>query len=155
VVAVAAIALHGRSEVHTIRPAQIPPTSSTTTTEAPRPTTVAKGENVVVGGFGGLRGQRLNIDAGQQDGEVNGEFRVNNVVVTIQCADISSDTRDLILGGEVTHNPDGQGVAHRLDNVNVAVGNRIALIIRETDPNLQRVTLYDPTLLPPPGNEPA
>ena len=69
--------------------------SSTTTTEAPDdgPTTLARGDDVEIGGFGGLVGQTLNIDAVEQDGEVTGEFRVNNVVVTLQCADTMATAR--------------------------------------------------------------
>ncbi len=129
--------------------------SSSTTSEVGGPTTVAKGEDVEIDGFFGLDGRTLNIDAVEQDGEVTGEFQVSNVVVSIQCAGTMNSTgvdstgRDLILGGEVTDNPDGLAT---LDGVNVAVGDRLALIIREGgggDPDLQEVTLYDPALMPP------
>ena len=60
---------------------------------------LAKGDDVeiadiVVGGTG-LAGQTLNITAEEQDGQVTGELRVDNVVVTLQCADTETDGRDL------------------------------------------------------------
>ena len=106
------------------------------------PTNLAKSEDVVIGEVGG---QTLSVDAVEEDGEVTGEFRVDNVVVTIQCTGTRSLTgsdsngRDLILGGEVTDNPDGLA---RLDEVNVAMGDLVALIVRENG----RVTLYAPSL---------
>ena len=108
--------------------------SSTTTSEAADdgPTTVAKGEDVELVGDDGLGGQTLNITAEEEDGEVTGEFRVTNVVVTIQCADTDTDG-EIILGGEVTADPDG----------NVAVGDLLALIIREGDPDLVALLAND------------
>ena len=132
-----------------------------------RPTTIAWGEDVGIGGFGGsgLAGQVLNIDVEEQNGEVTGEFRIANVVVTLQCMDTRTlsgsdfDRRDLILGGEVTANPDGLATLDAVQvtddpdglathAVNVAVGDRLALIIREDDdrPGSPRVTLYHPSL---------
>jgi hypothetical protein len=77
-------------------------------------------------------------------GEVIGEFRVNNVVVTLQCADTERDGQDLILGGEVTDDPDGQGLRLGLGRQNVAVGDLLALIIREgqSAPGSYRLSLY-------------
>jgi hypothetical protein len=132
VVAVAAAVTADRQAVDTVDPAESPtPTTDTTTTEAADdgPTTLAKGEDVEIGGFAGLAGQTLNIDAVEEDGEVTGEFRVDNVVVTLQCADTEFDEQDLILGGEVTDDPDGQGLG--TGGHNVAVGDQLALIIRE------------------------
>lgn len=60
-----------------------------------------------------------------RDGEVTGEFRVENVVVTLQCADDEIDGQDLILGGEVTDDPDGQGLGIRYGG-RVAVGDLVA-----------------------------
>ena len=70
---------------------------------------------------------------------VTGEFRVDNVVVTIQCAGTRTRHGDLILGGVVTDNTDGIAM---VDEVNLAVGNPLALIIR----NGASVTLYHPSL---------
>ena len=89
-----------------------------------------------------IGGQTLNIDAVEQDGEVTGEFRVNNVVVTLQCADTEFDGRDLILGGEMTDDPDDQGLVADVGDATVTVGDLLALIIREDDPDSYRVTLY-------------
>lgn len=99
----------------------------------------------------GLQGATLHVDAAEEDGEVTGEFRINDVVVAIHCADARMSTgaqsngRDLILGGEVTRKPEDIAT---LDEVNVAVGDLVALIIRDL-PEHQRVTLYHPSQLPP------
>ena len=74
-------------------------------------------------------------------GEVTGEFRVDNVVVTVQCADTEFDEQDLILGGEVTDDPDGRGLG--TGGHNVAVGDQLALIIREGQ---SRPGSYNPAL---------
>ena len=142
----------------------------TTTSEAGGPTTLAKGEDVEIDGFESeFYGRTLNIDAVEEDGEVTGEFRVDNVVVTLECADtrqatgVDSTGRDLILGGEVTEDPDGQGllvepgkglVVDPGPGRYVAVGDVVALIIREGDegdegaPERDSVTLYDSRAVP-------
>ena len=123
--------------------------SATPTAEAGNPTTLAKGEDVKVAGFGGLAGATLNIDTVEKNGQVTGELRVDNVVVAIHCAGARMSTgaqlngRDLILGGEVIGNADDLAT---LDHVNVAVGDLLALIIRDDRPGGQRVTLYHPSL---------
>ena len=97
-------------------------------------------------GFGPLHGQTLNIDAVEQDGEVTGELRINDVVVTVQCANTVGDQTSL--GGEVTDNPDGQplpviDVADVTVNDPGAEGKLVAVIIREGDAELRdRVALY-------------
>ena len=107
--------------------------SSTTTSAADGTTTLAKGEDVELVGDDGLGGQTLNITAEEgADGAVTGEFRVTNVVVPIQCADTDTDG-EIILGGAVTDDPDG----------NVAVGDLLALIIREGDPDLVALLAND------------
>jgi len=115
------------------------------------PRTLATGDDVTAGELGEFTGRTLNIDAVEQDSEVTGEFRVNNVVVTIQCADSAYGGRDLILGGTVTDDPDGQGlvvsagqglVTDPQGGLEAAVGDLVALIIR----NQGRVTLYHPSL---------
>lgn len=64
-------------------------------------------------------------------------------MVAIQCAGARSG-KYLILGGVVTDNTDGPA---RLDDINVAVGDLGALIIRKGLPPVgQRVTLYHPSL---------
>ena len=103
--------------------------SSTTTSQAAGPTTLAKGEDVELVGSAGLGGQTLNINAEEENGEVTGEFRVNDVVVRVDCANTDTDGV-VILGGEVTADP----------GANVGVGELLALIIREGDPD--SVSLY-------------
>jgi hypothetical protein len=77
------------------------------------------------------------------------QFRVANIIVTVQCTATKSTPdsamRDLVLGGVVAENPDNR---RTLDGVSVAVGDLLALIIREDPdrPDLgRRVTLYDNT----------
>ena len=98
--------------------------ASTTTSEAAatarRPSRRAKTWNS--SGTIGLGGQTLNITAEEENGEVTGEFRVTDNVVTVECADTHTDGV-VILGGEATEGPD------------VAVGDLLALIIREGDPD--------------------
>ena len=53
---------------------------------------------------GGVAGQTLNISAEEEDGEVTGEFRVTENVITLECADTDTDGV-VILGGEVTAIP--------------------------------------------------
>ena len=76
-----------------------------------------------------LGGQTLNIDAVEENGEVTGEFRVSEVVTRVDCAD--TDTDGIVsLGGEVTTGAPGF----------IEVGDLLALIIREGDPD--SVSLY-------------
>jgi hypothetical protein len=97
---------------------------SSTTSEAARATTLASGEDVeLVGGEGsGLGYQQLNVTAEEERGEVTGEFRITENAFRIDCADTHTDNV-VILGGEATGGPD------------VAVGDLLALIIREGDPD--------------------
>jgi hypothetical protein len=73
-------------------------------------------------------------------------FRVSDVVVAIQCRATKSTPdsamRDVVLGGVVTDNPDDLAT---LDGVSVAVGDLLALIIREDPDGGRRITLYDNT----------
>jgi hypothetical protein len=85
-------------------------------------TTIAQGKDVHFIGGGGLVGQTLNVTAEEQDGEVTGEFRVTDNVMTIECADTDTDGV-VILGGAASGGPD------------VAVGDLVVLIIREGDPD--------------------
>jgi hypothetical protein len=110
--------------------------SSTTTVGSPPSTsatagatTIAKGEDVEFVGNDGLAGQTLNITAEEVNGKVTGEFRVNDVVVGVDCANTDTDGV-VILGGAVTADP----------GANVGVGELLALIIREGDPD--SVALY-------------
>ena len=80
-------------------------------------------------GNDGLAGQTLNINAEEVNGEVAGEFRVNDVVVGVDCANTETDGV-VILGGAVTADP----------GANVGVGELLALIIKEGDPD--SVALY-------------
>lgn len=141
VVAVFAVMESSRKVVDTIEPVD-PPTSA----DAPddRASILAKGDGTLVG-------QPLSIDAVERDGEVSGELRIGSVVITLQCTgtrsfsiDESTGRRDLIIGGQVTDNPDDLAT---LDDAGVAVGDLVALIIREDRPELgQRLTLYEPSL---------
>ena len=78
--------------------------SSTTTSESSTTTTeahdgldpLATGQDVEVSGGGYVGGHTLTIDAQVEDGDVTGEvteFRVDNVVVTLQCADTEFDDK--------------------------------------------------------------
>jgi hypothetical protein len=122
------------------------PAPSTPTSEGTSdgPTVLAHVEEVEIRGFSGLNGLALSIDAVEHDGVVSGEFRVGNVVVTIQCAGTRTYVGDLILGGVVTANTDGSAT---LDDVSVAIGDVLALVIRDKPVHAgQRVTLYDPSI---------
>jgi hypothetical protein len=98
--------------------------SSTTTSETADdgPTTLTKGEDVELVGEDGVAGQTLNITAEEESGVVTGEFRISENVITVQCAHTDTDGV-VILGGAATAGPD------------VAVGDLLALIIREGDPD--------------------
>jgi hypothetical protein len=95
------------------------------------PTTIAQGEDIDFVGEDGIGGQTLDISAVEEDGEVTGEVRFNEEVVTIQCADTDNDGF-VILGGEVTTVPE--------DDSGELLGDQVALIIREGDPD--RVALH-------------
>jgi hypothetical protein len=105
-------------------------------------------EDVEIDGVDGSRSV-LGIDARVQGSQANGEFRMDGIVVAVQCggsrppSGLDPEGRDLILAGEVTVNRDG---VTTLDEVGVGVGDRVALIIREGLPSGQRVTLYEPSL---------
>lgn len=86
------------------------------------PTTLAKGEDIELVGSVGLASQTLNIDARLEDGQVTGEFRTTENVHAIECADTDTDGL-IILGGSATDGPD------------VEVGDLLALVIREGDPD--------------------
>jgi hypothetical protein len=111
----------------TVAPTTVAPTTETAATDPPTvsepPTTLALAA----------------LEAGRQ-------FRVANVIVTIQCTATKSTPgsamRDLVLGGVVTDNPDALAT---LDDVSVAMGDLLALIIREDPGGGRRVTLYDNT----------
>ena len=71
--------------------------------------------------------QTLNIAAEEENGEPAVEFQITDNVFKIECANTHHDGV-VILGGEATDGPD------------VAVGDLLALIIREGDPD--SVSLY-------------
>ena len=98
--------------------------SSSTTTEAAAdgPTTLANGEDIELVGDDDLGGQTLNIDAVEENGEVTGEFRITNDVITVECAATDTDGV-VILGGEVT------------TSENFPAGELMFLTIREGDPD--------------------
>ncbi len=88
------------------------------------PTTLAKG-NVRFIGSTDLGGQTMAVTAVQQEGQVTGEARFSfGLVLDLQCADTDTDGF-VILGGQVTAE-DGDAAT---------VGDRVAVIIREGDPD--------------------
>jgi hypothetical protein len=93
-----------------------------TTEEGTR--TIASGTDIEIEGEGdGLPGQTLNILVEEEGGEVTGEFRITDVVNTVECID--TDTEGiLILGGTVTDDA-GMGFEGALN----------ALVIRDRDPD--------------------
>ena len=88
------------------------------------PTTLARGDVEFVGSHG-LAENSMNIIAEEEDGEVTGEARFNEIVVSFGCADTDTDGL-VILGGEVT--------TPSLDNPS-GVGELMAVLIREGDPD--------------------
>jgi hypothetical protein len=98
------------------------------------PTTVAHGEDIELEGSDpdSLGGQTLQIEVQEDDGTVTGEYRVTNIVNTVECVD--TDTEGfVILGGRVTTtDPDAE--------LAPAVGDLSALVIKEGDPD--SVMLY-------------
>jgi hypothetical protein len=87
-------------------------------------TTLAKGDVEFVG-TSGLAENRMVITAEEEDGEVTGEARFNEIVVEFGCADTDTDGL-VILGGEVT--------TPSRDN-SPGVGELMAVLIREGDPD--------------------
>jgi hypothetical protein len=99
------------------------------------PTTLARGENIELEGDYNLAGETLNITAEEEDGEVTGEFRVTDQVITLECADAETDGV-VILGGEVTFDPDPTDDPDPADGPGAfGEGALLALIIREGDPD--------------------
>lgn len=95
-----------------------------TTTSNDGPTTLAQGDVRFVGSTD-LGGQTMDITAVEQDGQVTGEAQFSfGLILDLQCADTGSDGL-VILGGEATAE-DGDAAT---------VGDRIAVIIREGDPD--------------------
>ncbi len=95
-----------------------------TTTSEDGTTTLAKG-NVRFVGSTDLGGQTMDITAVEQDGQVTGEARFSfGLILDLQCAEPDTDGL-VILGGDVTaENGDA-----------AAVGDRVAVIIREGEPD--------------------
>lgn len=94
------------------------------TTSDDGPTTLAKGDVTFVGSTD-LGGQTMDITAMEQDGQVTGEARFSfGLILDLQCADTDTDGV-VILGGEATAE-DGDAAT---------VGDRVAVIIREGDPD--------------------
>jgi hypothetical protein len=90
--------------------------------EVVSPTILAKGEDVELVGEAGLGAQTVNVNAEELNGEATGEFRVADNVIRVDCVDTDTDGV-VILAGEATGGSD------------VAVGDLLALIIREGDPD--------------------
>jgi hypothetical protein len=95
---------------------------STTTSEVVSATILAKGKDVKLVGEAGLGAQTVNVNAEELNGEATGEFRVADNVIRVDCVDTDTDGV-VILAGEATGGSD------------VAVGDLLALIIREGDPD--------------------
>lgn len=99
------------------------------------PTTLARGDVEFVGSSG-LGEQRVDITAEEENGKVTGEVRFtpNGAVITFECADTDTDGL-IVLGGEVTTtSADGDET----------VGERMAVIIREGDPDSMTIWYDDP-----------
>jgi hypothetical protein len=90
------------------------------------PTTLAQGDDIDFVGEDGIGGQTLDISAVEEDGDVTGDVRFNEEVVTIECADTDTDGF-VILGGEFTTVPE--------DDTDELLGDQLAVIIKEGDPD--------------------
>ena len=99
-------------------------TSDEITTTLPEGATIlAKGDVRFASGI--LRGQTMDITAVEQDGQVTGEARFSfDTDLDLQCADTDTDGL-VVLGGEVTAEEGDAAEA----------GDRVAVIIRESDPD--------------------
>lgn len=96
-----------------------------TTTSDEGATILAKGDVTFAESADLLHGQTMDITAVERDGQVTGEARFSfGLVLDLQCADTEVDGL-VILGGEAT--------AERGDSAEV--GDRVAVIIREGDPD--------------------
>jgi hypothetical protein len=94
--------------------------------------------------LGAAGGQTLQVTAKKYAGGVVGVFRVNNVKGTLECADTNTIDGEIRLGGTVTDDTDGQGLA--VTDGKVAVGDRVALIIRKWSAGHEGVAFYaDPS----------
>jgi hypothetical protein len=99
-------------------------TGEGTTTTEEGTTILAKGD-VRFAASSGLGGQTIDITAVEQDGQVTGEARFSfGLVLDLQCADTEAEGL-VILGGEATAE----------DGNSAEVGDRVAVIIREGDPD--------------------
>ena len=90
--------------------------------------------------FGDSGGQTLQITAKKHNGGVVGVFRVNNVKGILECADTGTIEGEIRLGGKVTDDPDGQGLA--VTDGKVGVGDRVAVIIRKWSAGNEGVAFY-------------
>ena len=98
------------------------------------PTTLARGDVTFVGDQP-LAEQRMRIDAQEEGGDVSGEARFNEIVVTFDCVDTDTDGL-VVLGGEVT--------TPSKDNT-PAKGELMAVLVREGDPDTANVWFPDET----------
>jgi hypothetical protein len=99
------------------------------------PTNLANGEDVDFVGSDELGDQTMDITAQEEDGEVTGEvsFEPHGSVASLQCSETEADGVRLI-GGEFTTVPEGG---------DEAVGQWMAIVIREGDPDSAFVWLSD------------
>ena len=99
-----------------------------------RPSTLARGDVGFVGSQP-LAEHRMDIRAEETNGEVVGEARFDEIVVTFHCADTDTDGL-VVLGGEVT-TPSRDGSTGR--------GDLMAVLIREGEPDSANVWFPDAT----------
>jgi hypothetical protein len=101
------------------------------------PRTLAKGEDVDLVGPGSIGDQTMDISAQEEGGEVTGEVRFvpNGSVASFQCADTETDGR-VRLGGQWTSVPSHSD--------SLAVGDWMAVVIQEGDPDRVSPYLADP-----------
>ena len=101
------------------------------------PRTLARGEDVDLVGPGPLGDQTIDITAEQEGGEVTGEVRFDphGAVASFQCADTDSDGV-VRLGGQWTSVP--------THSDSLAVGDWMAVVIHEGDPDRVASYLSDP-----------
>ena len=111
------------------------------------------GAPIVLAKANGVRfgGRQLDIAAEEEDGEVTGELRVDNVVVSVECVDSNASDDEVRLGGTVVADPDGQGLdvidGHTPGDApagmgKAGTGDRVALILREDADGTDRIALY-------------
>lgn len=127
------------SAIVTTPPGTASPTGTDAETSSPAST--LSGPRTLANGVVRFSGKMLRIAAREgEDGEVTGEFRLNSLVVTLECADTETFEGETRLGGRVTEDPDGRGLA--VIDGRAGVGDRVALLIRNHVWDRQTVAFY-------------